>query len=131
MNRYISFFVFSFLILVLTAELANLIDFGTQEYYLNHPGFPEGDDYLEAINKGRKNLIFWTIITFVVLFFLFLSYFKKKYKLHKRLIILTFSFALYLPVLAFINKKLILGTLLSLLFISIIFLSIFKIQKST
>ena len=117
------------------SELTNLIGFGSQEYYLQHPGFPEGTDYLNELKSGKLKLILLTICTIGILSLMIYSMLKRNRNLIRKLIILTFSLALYLPILAFINGKILTGITFGLIFITIIILTISngktKLNKNT
>ena len=117
-----------FLSIMTIAELINLIGFGSQEYYLQHPGFPEGTDYLNELKSGKLKLILLTICTIGILSLMIYSMLKRNRNLIRKLIILTFSLALYLPILAFINGQIISGIIFGLTFITIIIL-VFKNGK--
>src|SRR5690606_29776712 len=87
----------------LLAETANLIGFGSQEYYLQHPDYPEGADFKRDVNNGFIQLSFWTIITAALLIWTIYSRIKKDKKLFNQLALTTFIIATYLPILTIIN----------------------------
>tara|TARA_R110001606_G_C15363987_1_gene648825 strand:+ start:46 stop:513 length:468 start_codon:yes stop_codon:yes gene_type:complete len=130
--RIITLIILSLLAII---ELTNLIGFGTQEYYLQHPGFPVGSDYLNEIKSGKQKLIILTIITFGILISIIYSIAKRKQNMTRKLVILTFTFSMSLPILAFINGKILTGISFGLIFITIIILTInngkTKLNKNT
>ena len=113
-----------FLSLMTIAELTNLIGFGSQEYYLQHPGFPEGTEYLNELKRGKLKLTLLTICTIGISSLIIYSMINRNRNLIRKLIILTFSLALYLPILAFINGQIISGIIFGLTFITLIILTI-------
>jgi len=87
----------------LLTETANLIGFGSQEYYLQHPDYPEGPDFKRDVSNGFIQLSIWTIITGVLLTLTIYSRIKKDRKLFNQLALTTFIVATYLPILTIIN----------------------------
>ena len=123
-EKIIGIITLIFLSLLTIVELTNLIGFGSQEYYLQHPGFPEGNDYLNELKSGKLKLTLLTIFTIGILSLLIYSILKKNRNLIRKLVILTFSLALYLPILAFTNGQILSGIIFGLTFITIIILTI-------
>ena len=134
-DKIIGIIALLFLSLLTIVELTNLIGFGSQEYYLQHLGFPEGNDYLSELKSGKLRLSLLTILTFGLLSSLIYSIIKRKRNLISTLVILTFSLAMYLPILAFANGKTLTGIIFGLIFITIIILTIkngkTKLNKNT
>jgi hypothetical protein len=87
----------------LLAETANLIGFGSQEHYLQHPDYPEGPDFKRDISNGFIQLTFWTIITAALLTVTIYSRIKKNINLFNQLALTTFIVATYLPILTILN----------------------------
>lgn len=87
----------------LIAEMANLIGFGSQEHFLQHPDYPEGNDYLKDLKNGFIQLVIWTIITAVLLTLTIYARLKKNRKLFNQLALTTFILAIYLPILTILN----------------------------
>jgi|SRR5688572_19627088 hypothetical protein len=105
MNKKIDLFLtiatISFLFFFLIAELGNLIGFGTQEFYLNHPDYPEGENFNQAIENGKLELTLWTILTIALLGTILYSKVKKDQKLFNGTALATFLASIYIPFLAF------------------------------
>ncbi len=113
MNKKIDLFLtiatISFLCFVLISELANLIGFGTQEFYLNHPEYPEGEKFGSAIEKGRLELTFWTILTIVFLATIIYAKVNRDQKLFYRTTLAAFIATIYIPLIAFAKGKITTG----------------------
>ena len=88
----------------LLAETANLIGFGSQEYYLQHPDYPEGPGFKRDLSNGFIQLTFWIIITSALLTLTIYSRIKKNKKLFNQLALTTFIIATYLPILTISNR---------------------------
>ena len=90
---------------------------------------------MSELKSGKLRLSLLTILTFGLLSSLIYSIIKRKRNLISTLVILTFSLAMYLPILAFANGKTLTGIIFGLIFITIIILTIkngkTKLNKNT
>lgn len=133
MNKKIELFLaiatVSFLFFVLIAELGNLIGFGTQEYYLNHPEYPEGEEFKKAIENGKLELTLWTILTTALLATVIYSKVKKDQKLFNRSALATFLASIYIPILSFVKGMITLGFGILTVIIVLIVVVIFQIRR--
>ncbi len=84
-------------------ETANLIGFGMQEHYLQHPDYPEGPDYKRDLQEGKIQLAFWTIITAGLLGLVIYSRIKNNRQLFNQTALATFIGATFLALLLIIN----------------------------
>ncbi|GAA4842239.1 hypothetical protein [Algivirga pacifica] len=115
--------------LTLLVEIANLIGFGTQEYYLQHPDYPEGSEFKKDLKSGFAQLIFWTIITAGLLTLSIYSRIKKKKGLLNRTALATFIFATYLPILTILNGLTIRGLIMGTVTLGLAGLTLIKMIK--
>ncbi len=98
-DKILATIVIVWLSFALLAKITNLIGFGSQEYYLQHPDYPEGADFKRDVNNGFILLTFWTIITAALLTLTIYSRIKKNKKLFNQLALTTFIVATYPPIL--------------------------------
>ena len=113
----------------LFAETANLIGFGSQEYYLHHPDYPEGPDFKRDIRNGLIQLSFWTIITGALLTLTIYSRIKKNRKLFNQLALTTFILATYLPILTILNGLITRGIIMIVVTLGLAGLALFKMKN--
>ena len=75
MKFVVSIVVF-FLVLLGITLLFNLIGIGTQEHFLNHPGYPEGDDFKQDVQQSGI-LIGVSLVCIVGLIYYLVRYYKR------------------------------------------------------
>ena len=133
MNRKVDIFLTTITLILLAfaliAELGNLVNFGSQEFYLQHPEFPEGENYNKAIENGKLELILWTILTISLLTMILYSKFKKNQKLFNRTSVAIFIFATYLPILTITNGLIVRGLIMLIVIIGLIAITLFQIRQ--
>jgi hypothetical protein len=127
-------FVFALIAVLLVAlfvQLANLIGFGSQEIFLNHPEYPEGEEFKRDLEFGRKILTTSTLITGLLLALAIFSRIRKNYLLFNWTSLLTFILIGVLPVIAFYNEKKVTGLIMSAFVFIGILLSVFQMSRKT
>lgn len=127
-------FVFALIAVLLVAffvQLANLIDFGSQEIFLNHPEYPEGEEFIRDLEFGRKVLTASTFLTGLLLATAIFSRVRKNYLLFNWTSLLTFILIGVLPVIAFNNGKKVTGLIMSAFVFVGILLSVFQMRRKT
>lgn len=128
-DKILTIILLTFLSLIFVIELGNLIKFGWGEFYLKHPDFPEGEIYKAELKRGKIKLTLWTIFTGGLLVASIVAKLIKKRKWINIIALLTFTIALYLPILAMINGNVLTGLIIGLILISFLILTIWNIKK--
>ena len=118
-----------FLSFALIVELANLIGFGSQEIFLQHPDYPEGQEYRNALTIGRVKLIIWTLLTAGLLLVATVSKINKNKALFNWVTLITFTLAICLPFLAIISGNIAVGLIATVAILGLIGLTVFKMKK--
>ena len=110
-------------------ELANLIGFGTQEVYLNHPDYPEGEQFKTDLALGKLKLTLWTLLTLGLLIMTILSKIKKRTDWLNWTALSVFIFATYLPIMTIINGLLFRGLIMGVITCGLAILIIIKMKR--
>jgi len=131
MNKVITYFLIITLSLLLIVELANLIGFGSQEFYLNHPDYPEGEQFKKDLESGRFKLIMWTLLTLSLLISAAISKLKKRNDWINRIALIFFGLTNYLPFLSFTNGKITNGFIQAGVTVTLTLLMYFKMKNET
>ena len=129
LNRILAILLIVFLGLTLISELANLIGFRSQEIYLNHPDYPEGEKYKADLAAGKLELIIWTILTAGSLMMIIISLVKKRIDWLNWVALLIFVLATYLPILIIINGLIFRGIVFGIITLGLAGLIILKMIK--
>lgn len=131
MNKAITYFLTITLSLLLIVEIANLIGFGSQEIYLNHPDYPEGEQFKKDLETGRIKLILWTFLTLSLLVSIVISKLKKRNDWINRIALIFFGLTNYLPFLSFTNGKTTNGFIQAVVTMTLTLLMYLKMKKET
>jgi len=115
--------------LAVIGELGNLLGFGTQEVYLHHPDFPEGENFIKDIENGKLELLLWAILTMALLVITIYSKVKRDRKLFNWTALTTFIVTSYLPFLTIANGMIARGFLMLAVLISLIAIVLFQIRR--
>lgn len=115
----------------LFVETANLIGFGSQEYYLQHVDYPEGPGLKRDLNNDFIQLTFWTIITAALLTLTIYSRIKMNKKLFNQLALTAFILATYLPILTILNGLTTRGILMAGVTLGLAGLTLLKMKNET
>lgn len=110
-------------------ELANLIGFGTQEVYLNHPDYPEGEQFKKELALGKLKLTLWTVLTIGLLITTILSKIKKRTDWLNWTALFVFIFATYLPIMTIINGLVFRGLIMGIITCGLAGLIIIKMKR--
>jgi hypothetical protein len=113
----------------LVIEIANLIKFGTQEHFLQHPDYPEGLEYKRDLQSGLIQLTIWTILTAGLLTLTIYSRMKKNKGLFNKMAFVTFILATYLPILTIMNGLTTRGMIMAFLTLGLAGLTFIKMEK--
>lgn len=129
MSKAIAYTLILLLSFCFLIEITNLINFGSQEIYLNHPDYPEGEKFKKGVQAGQIKLIIWTLLTIILLVTTIVSKLKNRYD---RICIIAFICCIltnYLPYLSFINGKTTNGIIQILITVTLTVLMFFKVQR--
>ena len=107
MNRFLSYFSITILFLFFVVFLSNLIGFGSQEVFLNHPGYPEGEDYLKDLKEAKVNLFIWFVLDISLLVTSLVSIVMKKELLSILTTLATSLLLFYLPLKMYFNGNIV------------------------
>ena len=113
----------------LLVEIANMIGFGSQEHFLQHPDYPEGPEYKRDLQSGLVQLIIWTIVTAGLLTLTIYSRIKKDKGLFNKIAFVTFVLATYLPILTIMSGLTTRGLIMSLITLGLAGLTFVKMKK--
>tara|TARA_B100000795_G_C22534843_1_gene336544 strand:- start:205 stop:609 length:405 start_codon:yes stop_codon:yes gene_type:complete len=131
MNKVISYFLISILSLFFLIEIANLIGFGSQEIYLKHPDYPEGEQFKKDLRAGHVKLILWSLLTFSLLISTIVAKVNKRYDWISKIAFIFCLLTNYLPYLSFINGKTTNGIIQISITMTLTVLMFFKLKKET
>ena len=131
MNKTITYFLIITLSLLFIIEIANLIGFGSQEIYLNHPDYPEGEQFKKDLESGLFKLILWTTLTFSLLISTVISKLKKRNDWINKIALTILVFTNYLPFLSFTNGKTTNGFIQAGVTMTLTILMYLKIKKDS
>ena len=113
----------------LLVEIANMIGFGSQEHFLQHPAYPEGPEYKRDLQSGLVQLIIWTIVTAGLLTLTIYSRIKKDKGLFNKIAFVTFVLATYLPILTIMSGLTTRGLIMALITLGLAGLTFVKMKK--
>ena len=113
----------------LIVEIANLIGFGTQEHFLQHPDYPDGLEYKRDLQSGLIQLTIGTVITAGLLILIIYSRIKKDKYLFNRIAFITFIFATSLPILTIMNGLTTRGLIMAFVTLGLAGLTFIKLKK--
>lgn len=117
------------LFFTLLVEIANLIGFGTQEHFLQHPDYPEGPEYKRDLQSGLVQLTIWTIVSAGLLTLTIYSRIKKDKGLFNKIAFTTFILATYLPILTIMKGGTTRGLIMAFVTLGLAGLTLIKMKK--
>jgi hypothetical protein len=121
--------VFVGLVLALLVEIANLIGFGSQEYFLHHPDYPDGPQFRRDVNAGFGRLVFFTLVTAALLLEAIYARRKGNQLLFYQITLLTFLFAFYLPIITILNGLVSRGIFMALIILGLAGFSLLQLLR--
>lgn len=128
-DKLLASVLFVGLSLALVIEVGNLIGFGSHEYYLHHPDYPDGEQFRRDVNSGFAMLLFFTLTTAVLLMVVLVAKRRNNKLMFYQAALLTFLFALFLPIRTMMNGLIFTGVAIALIILGIVALVVMRIVQ--